>query len=260
MHPLLLQLGPLPIRTYGFFIGIGFLLANSVVKSLVGRTSLKLETVLDLVFWCVSIGFVGARALYVLTRLPEYLANPMDIWKFWEGGLVFFGGPLVVIPFVTWYTLSRRIPLWTMLDIFTPALVIAHAFGRIGCFMAGCCYGKPTDSIFGIRFHSPLIEPSLRGIPLHPTQLYESFGLGLLFVGLFFYSRKKLFEGQIAALYLLIYPFFRIFIESFRGDSIRGFVFGGALSTSQFISIFMALAGGVTWIVSQKYPNLGKPQ
>jgi phosphatidylglycerol:prolipoprotein diacylglycerol transferase len=257
MHPILIQLGPLPIRTYGFCIGLGFLASNSVIKSLTGRTSFKVQTILDLVFTSVLVGFVGARLLYVLTQWDVYFAHPMDIVKVWEGGLVFFGGPLAVIPFLIWYTLSRRMPLWTILDLLTPGLVIAHAFGRIGCLMAGCCYGKPTGSSFGIRLDSSLVEPALRGIPLHPTQLYEAFGLGLLFLGLFFKSRKKSFEGQIAASYLLIYPFFRIFIEFFRGDTIRGFIVG-SLSTSQFLSIFIVLAGVVTWILAQRYPDLGK--
>ncbi len=123
-----------------------------------------------------------------------------------------------------------------------PGLTIAHAFGRLGCLAAGCCYGKATGTSFGVRLHSELVDFSLRGVPLHPVQIYESLSLVILFVGLIWVSRKKQFQGQVALTYFMVYPLIRSVVELFRGDLIRGFVIDPWLSTSQFISILVFVA------------------
>lgn len=242
MHPILLNLGPIPIHTYGFLIALGFLIAVSVIKRLAHRANLNVEKVLDLTFWCLLVGFLGARILFVITRFSYFMEDPLSILKVWEGGLVFLGGPLVAVPFLVWYVKRNQISLWKTMDVLTPGLVVAHAFGRMGCLAAGCCYGKPTGSSFGIRFYSELVDRHLHGIPLHPTQIYESSSLLLLFCGLLYVFRKKIFDGQVALTYFLIYPIIRSIIEVFRGDLIRGFVIDEVLSTSQFISILVFIA------------------
>src|SRR5688500_15103967 len=103
MHPVLINLGPIPIHTYGFLIAIGFLIAVSIIRKLSTRTKIDVERVLDLTFWCLLVGFVGCRTLFVITRFSDFAERPLDIFKVWEGGLVFFGGPIAVIPFVVWY-------------------------------------------------------------------------------------------------------------------------------------------------------------
>jgi len=252
MHPILINLGPIPIHTYGFLIAVGFLVAINVIKRLAGRSKLDVEKVLDLTFWCLLIGFVGARALFVITRFSYFVENPVEILKVWEGGLVFFGGPLVVIPFLIWYMKKYKLPPWKTADVLAPGLVIGHAFGRLGCLAAGCCYGKPTGSDWGVRLYSDLVDRSLQGIPLHPTQLYEFSALLILFAGLLYVFKKKVFDGQVALTYLLAYPIIRSVIEIFRGDIIRGFVIEGILSTSQFISLVIFLAAGVALVVRLK--------
>lgn len=239
MHPILLNLGPLPIHTYGFLVALGFLTGMSVIKRLALRSKLNVEKVLDLCFWSVFIGFLGARFLFILTRLNFFLENPAAIFKIWEGGLVFLGGPLAVIPFLIWFTRKNHLPLWKIFDISAPGLVIAHAIGRFGCLAAGCCYGKPTGSNFGVRLYSDLVDRDLQGIPLHPTQLYEAGALFILFFVLLRVFKTKVFDGQVAFTYLLVYPIIRSVIEIFRGDLIRGFVIDDWLSTSQFISILI---------------------
>lgn len=136
-----------------------------------------------------------------------------------------------------------------------PGLVIAHAFGRFGCLAAGCCYGKPTDSPLGIKLYSDLVDPAMRGIPLHPTQLYESFALFVLFAGLLWVSRKKVFDGQVVLTYFITYPIIRSVIEVFRGDLVRGFVIEDILSTSQFISLLVFLGATATLVVRLKKKN-----
>lgn len=236
MHPILAQIGSFPIHTYGFMTALGFICAVQIIQYLAGRSGLNRERIQDLIFATLIIGFIGARFVFVLTRFSDFAAAPLDIFKVWEGGLVFYGGPLFGAPFVYWFTRHFKLPLWKTGDALMPGLVIAHAFGRLGCLAAGCCYGKPTGSNYGIVFNSELVEESLRGIHLHPTQLYEFTALIILFTAMLFVWKRKRFDGQVVLVYFLTYPVIRSIVEVFRGDTIRGFVIDGVLSTSQFIS------------------------
>ncbi len=249
MHPTLLelQLGSwrLPLHSYGLMIAIGFLVGISVVKKLSVRNAMDPEQIADLSFWLLMTGFLGARVLFVITRMDYFLSNPLEILKVWEGGLVFFGGLITATAYAFWFFRKHRLNVWKMIDVLSPGVVVAHAFGRIGCLAAGCCYGRPTGQPWGIRLESELVEASLRGIPLHPTQLYESSALFILFGGLMFISKNKRFDGQVGLTYFMLYPIIRSIIEVFRGDTVRGFVIDGILSTSQFISILVFIAAGV---------------
>jgi phosphatidylglycerol:prolipoprotein diacylglycerol transferase len=254
MYPELLRLGPffgfgpIPIHTYGFLIAIGFLVSISVYKNLAIKSHLNVDRILDIAFWGLLVGFIGARTLFIITRFSYFMEDPIAMFKIWEGGLVFLGGPIAVIPFIIWYVRKHKMPVWKTLDVFTPGLVVAHAFGRLGCLAAGCCYGKPTGSSFGIKLYSDLVDRSMQGIPLHPTQIYESVSLFILFGGLLYVFKKKSFDGQVALTYLLTYPIIRSVIEIFRGDIIRGFVIEDVLSTSQFICILIFIGATVTLV------------
>lgn len=236
MHPVLINLGPIPIHSYGFLIAIGFLIALAIIRRLATEVKLNVDRVLDLTFWSLLVGFLGARVLFIITRWQDFYQDPIAIFKVWQGGLVFLGGPIVTVPFIVWYVRKYKLPVWKTLDVLTPGLVIAHMFGRFGCLTAGCCYGKPTGTDFGVRLYSDLVERSLHGIPLHPTQLYEAGSLFLLFLSLIYLFRRKIFDGQVVLTYLMAYSVIRSVIEVFRGDLIRGFVIEGVLSTSQFLS------------------------
>ena len=245
MHPVLLSLGPITIHTYGFLVALGFILALEVIRRLSLRSKLNPEKMVEVCYGLLFIGFLGARTLYIITRWNDFAVDPWAVFKVWEGGLVFLGGPIADIPYLIWIFRKTKLPVWKSLDVFAPGLVLAHAMGRLGCLASGCCYGKPTGTEFGIRFYSELVDPYLRGVLLHPTQLYESFSLFILFAGLIWTHRKKLFDGQVALTYLLVYPIIRSIIEVFRGDQIRGFVIDQVLSTSQFISIFIFIGAAV---------------
>lgn len=246
MYPLLFKLGPIPIHTYGFLIALGFLISVWVIRWLAVRSNVKAERAVDLAFWVLLVGFAGSRVMFVLTRPSMILEDPFSIFRIWEGGLVFYGGPIAVIPFMLWYCRRYQMPIWKILDIFSPALVVAHAFGRLGCIASGCCYGRPTESNWGFRFHTELVEPSLRGIFLHPVQAYESAALFMLFAGLMVLHKRRIFDGQIVLTYLIIYPVIRFTMEMFRGDAMRGFLFEGALSTSQFLSLLVICGALIT--------------
>ena len=242
MYPLLFNLGPIPIHTYGFLIAVGFLTGVYVIRKLSERAGLDVERNLDLTFWILLVGFVGARVLFIFTRLSFFLADPLDILKVWEGGLVFFGGPIFCVPFMVWYVRKHRLPVWRTADALIPGLVVGHMFGRFGCLAAGCCYGKPTGHEWGIRLYSELVDREFQGVPLHPTQLYEATALGILFLGLLYVFKHKRFDGQVVLTYFMAYPIIRSIVEIFRGDIVRGFVIDDVLSTSQFISILIFAA------------------
>ncbi len=256
MYPLLFKIGPLSIHTYGLLVAMGFLAAVSVSKRLAARSRLDVDKILDLTFWGLMVGFLGARILFIITRLDYFLSDPISIFKVWEGGLVFLGGPLLTIPYVLWYCRKHRLPLWKTMDVNAPALAIGQALGRLGCLGAGCCYGKPTGTAFGIRFYSDLVDRKLHGVLLHPTQLYEAGALMALFLGLLYIFKKKVFDGQVALSYLLLYPIIRSIIEIFRGDSIRGFVIEDILSTSQFLSILIFL--GAAFVLYRRLQTVEK--
>lgn len=169
---------------------------------------------------------------------------------------MFYGGPLAALPFAVWFMRKNRIPLWRTMDTMVPGLTIAHMFGRFGCLAAGCCYGRPTGTEFGIKLHSDLVDAALRGIPLHPTQLYESSALLILFLGLLWVFKNRKFEGQVTLTYFMAYPIIRSLVEIYRGDVIRGFVIDGVISTSQFISILVFVAALITLVIRLKQVNI----
>lgn len=245
MFPTLLSLGPITIHTYGFLIAIGFLVAVNVIKRLSAYHGLDQNDVLDITFWALLIGFTGARLLFVVTRFSYFMANPIEIIQVWNGGLVFYGGPIFAVPYILRAVKKRNMPLWKVVDALTPGLVVNHAFGRLGCLAAGCCYGKPTGTDFGVKLYSELVDAELRGIPLHPTQLYEGAALFVLFAALYRLNKTKVFDGQVFLTYFIVYPVIRSIVEIFRGDLIRGFVIEGILSTSQFISILVLVLASI---------------
>ena len=246
MHPILFSLGPLTIHTYGFFVAIGFLVAVSIIQKLSKTSRIDPQKMVDLAFWTLLVGFVGARLLFVWTRFDFFVHSPLEILKVWEGGLVFYGGLITGLPFVVLYVRRHNLPVWKVMDVFFVAIPLAHAFGRLGCLSAGCCYGRPTGSDWGVLLHSDLVDEHLRGIPLHPTQLYEAVALAALFLGLGWIYRHKRFDGQVAITYLMAYPVIRSIVEIFRGDLVRGFVIDQILSTSQFISLIVFV---LAWIL-----------
>jgi phosphatidylglycerol:prolipoprotein diacylglycerol transferase len=192
-------------------------------------------------------GVAGARLFFIFTNSNEFILYPLNIFKIWQGGLVYYGGFIAVIILAYAYTKIKKILLLKLCDFFAPALALGHALGRIGCFFSGCCYGKESSLPWAVVF---INEHSLavRGKPLHPTQLYESFANFLLFVFLHFYSKKEHKPGVSFAVYITIYAVLRFVIEFFRGDYRGVQCFG--FSISQIISIFLFIIG--VFIVCRK--------
>lgn len=219
MHPILFRIGPLTIYTYGLAIAIAFLCAISLVFHEGKRAGINTSKLGDLCFIVILVGIIGSRILYILMNPSDYLLQPLKMFKIWEGGLVIYGGIIGAMVAGIVYIKKNALPFWQIMDIIAPALALAQSIGRIGCFMAGCCYGAPTDLPWGVKFSSPNSLAPI-GECLHPTQLYHSLSNLVLFVILYYILKKKrAFTGQTFCLYLCLYPLFRFITEFFRGDS-----------------------------------------
>jgi phosphatidylglycerol:prolipoprotein diacylglycerol transferase len=238
MHPVLLHIGKLHVYSYGLMVAIGIVAGLFVARRQAAREGIDPNKIIDITFYLLVTALIGSRLLFVLMNFHEYAADPIRILKIWEGGLVFYGGLLPAVAIGIWYIKRLGLPLWQVADIFAPSVVIGHAFGRIGCFLAGCCYGKPSSLPWAVTFTDPrTLAP--QGIPLHPAQLYSSLGLFAIFAFLIWLRKRKAFHGELLWMYTLCYSIFRFFIEFLRGDP-RGSVLGGLLSTTQSISIPLA--------------------
>ena len=239
MYPILFRLGGFTIYAYGFLVALGFI-AGVVLANLKARKEgIPFDRVVDLFFYSVLSAILGSRILFILIHLDAYRENPLDVFKIWEGGLVFFGGLLLAVGVSLAYMKWHRLPIWKWADLFSPSIALGLFLGRIGCFFAGCCYGKETSLFWGVTFTDPNSLARLN-VRLHPTQLYEGAGSLAIFFFLNWMGRKKTFDGQVLWLFLLLYSTVRFFIEMLRDDP-RGFLFGNLLSTSQGFGIMLAM-------------------
>ncbi|MFA7677855.1 MAG: prolipoprotein diacylglyceryl transferase [Candidatus Omnitrophota bacterium] len=230
MHPVLFNLGFLTIYTYGFFVLLGVVFGYLVSLRLAKSEGMDQEKISNIFFWIVVAGFLGAKILYIIVEWKYFLEAPLSLIR---SGFVFYGG--LISGFLTLVLLARKhnLKLFKLLDVFSVGVVLGHAFGRVGCFFYGCCYGKPTATFLGLLF--PASSPAgTLGVKVIPTQLISAGFLFLLFFILLRFYRKKSYDGQIFIRYVFIYSVFRFFIEFFRGDPRGGL---GLFSTSQLISL-----------------------
>ena len=239
MYPVLLEIGFFKIFTYGLFVASGFFVAILLASNQAKRENVDQEKILDLCFYILLSSVVGARLLYVVVEYKYFMANPLDVVKFWKGGLVFYGGLIGAVGVSIYYLKANSLPVWKVGDIMAPSIAIGQAIGRWGCFFAGCCYGVKTDVPWAITFNDPRALAPLH-VALHPTQVYDSINTFLIYLFLIWLRKRKSFEGQVFWVYGILYSIGRYIVESFRGDD-RGFAVPGILSTSQFISIFTLL-------------------
>lgn len=243
----LLTIGPFTIHGYGLMIGIGVIAAYLTAEYRARKLKLDADQIFSLVIWCLVFGGLGSKLLYCLTMLDVILADPSYLLHSLANGWVVYGGLIGGVLGGFLFCCYKKINFLSYFDLALPSVALAQGFGRIGCFLAGCCYGRPTDSPIGITFTNSAYAPN--GISLIPTQLISS-GLDFLhFFVLLYIARHKKAEGQVGGFYLIFYSIGRFILEYFRGDMERGSV--GELSTSQFIAIFTLIAGIVIVVGSQ---------
>ncbi len=236
MHPILFSLGPLTLRTYGLLVACAFLVAVHIGRILGRRSNIPDSFMIDLAGVMLVSGLVGARLFYVFLNLDYFGTHPGEVFKIWQGGLVFYGGFLLAAAVGVWYTREKKHSVALVADAAAPALAIGQAIGRLGCFFAGCCYGKPTDFFCAVQFKEPGALAPL-GISLHPTQLYETLlagGLGGYLMWRVFHRRDS--PGTLFWYYVLGYGLLRFVLEFLRGDA-RGAALAG-MYPSQWIALF----------------------
>jgi phosphatidylglycerol---prolipoprotein diacylglyceryl transferase len=262
MYPELFRIGNFPINTYGVFLALAFLCAILVTVKLAERDGLPREKIYDLSLWMLLASLVGSKILMLFTE-PEYREHPLQLLSldFLRSGGVFYGGLIGAV--LTGYFLMKRykLPWWKTADACAPGIAIGNFFGRQGCFAAGCCWGKPTSLPWGVKFtelgHEITGVPT--DVPLHPTQLYESFAMLIVFFFLLWLHKHKRFSGQVILFYALLYSIIRFLIEFVRDDP-RGDIFGlttlTGLSTSQIISLVVGATALIMLIIRWRKAQL----
>jgi phosphatidylglycerol:prolipoprotein diacylglycerol transferase len=241
VYPELFSIGPITIYSYGVLLAASYLLGLRLAMSRARRWGLDAGRVLDLGIYIIVAALVGAKLMLLVVDFDQFRRSPAELLTLARSGGVFYGGLILAVGVAFWYMTRYRLPFWTTCDVFAPGIALGHVTGRLGCFAAGCCYGKPTDVSWAVVFTNPLAAANVGtplGIPLHPTQLYEA-GVELLILGLLLGTerRGRVFAGRTFWLYMLLYAVSRYVIEIYRGDP-RGEILG--FSTSQFISLVLA--------------------
>lgn len=252
MFPRLFQIGWFSLPTYGVLVALALIVGLFTVIRFARREGIDPERAWSLGIICIFAALVGSKLLLVFIEWDFYIHDPSALFSvsFLQQAGVFSGGVVAALAAGLVYGLRHRMPVFKTMDIFAPGLALGHAIGRLGCFAAGCCYGKPTDLPWGVTFTNPLasVAGAPLGVRLHPTQIYEFLVELFNFVLLVWLFRRKKFDGQIFGSYLFLYGVARYFLEFLRGDPDRGSVFNGLMTTTQLISILMVIAGGLFWL------------
>ncbi|HEY6362472.1 MAG TPA: prolipoprotein diacylglyceryl transferase [Vicinamibacterales bacterium] len=241
MYPELFSLGPVTLYSYGVLLAASYLLGLWLAMRRARAWGLDANRVLDLGIYIIIAALIGAKLLLLIVDFEQFRQSPGELLSLARSGGVFYGGLILAVLVAFWYIHRHRLPFWTTCDVFAPGIALGHVTGRLGCFAAGCCYGRQTDVSWAVIFTNPQAAANVGtplGIPLHPTQLYEA-GAELLILGLLLGTEKRgrYFAGRTFWMYMFLYAVSRFVIEFYRGDP-RGELFG--MSTSQVISVVLA--------------------
>lgn len=229
-------IGKLTVHGYGLMIAIGILCCVSMAYYRAPKKGLNADAIMDIAVYGLIAGFIGAKLLFIIVEFRDFLQHPLQLLG--SSGFVVYGGIIAGVIAAIIYCKKKRYHFMDYFDLAAPSIAMAQGFGRIGCFLAGCCYGRPTESFLGVVFPENSMAPS--GIKLLPTQLFSSAGDFLIMAVLLLYSRKAKKPGDVGILYMFLYGIGRFCIEFLRIDDRGGF---WMLSTSQWISVgIVALA------------------
>ncbi len=261
MYPKLISIGSFYLPTYGVLVALGFLAGLWVATRLARRAGLSSEKITNLAVYCAIAGIVGAKLFMFLFDAGEYLSHPREIFSFetLQAAGVFHGG-LIAALIVAWLYIKRQhLPVWMTMDAFAPGISLGQSIGRLGCFAAGCCWGKECYLPWGVYFRSDAAAPVPLGKPLHPVQLYESAANLVIFAILYRRFNRAHPPGQVIGLYLVLYSAVRFVIEFFREHE-QALV--GPFSITQWIAIALFFVGAVilvrtrqTALVSPRQPE-----
>jgi phosphatidylglycerol:prolipoprotein diacylglycerol transferase len=257
MRPILLTLGPLTISSYPVMICLGACLAIWFTLREIDRRGLDRPQYITICLIGFSSGIVGARIMNCIVFYELYRGKPW--WKMlalWEGGLAMYGGVLLALPLCYAYIRREGLSFWEVTDTLAPPWMLLLIVGRLGCFLNGCCYGKPTTVPWGL-FAKDSARLSGYYATTHPTQLYSSLAALVIFMVMWQVRRKPRFTGQVTLIFLILYPIARFVIETYRADPRGMWRFFGlfTLSESQILSIPVLLFGLGAWaMLSRRSP------
>jgi len=257
MHPILFDFGRFTIYSYGVLLAAAYLLGLQFALIRARSRGLQRERVMDLGIWIIISALVGAKVLLLIVDYRQFLDNPGSLIDLLRSGGVFYGGLIAAVTVALFYIWRHRMPMWTTTDVFAPGIALGHVVGRLGCLLAGCCFGRQTTVPWAISFHDPqafAVAGTPLGVPLHPTQLYEAGAEALILAFLLAFERRgRQFPGRTFWTYMLLYGVSRFVIEFYRGDP-RGTVFD-ALSTSQFVSVVLVPLSVVMLLLLSRRPD-----
>lgn len=240
MHPVLFNIGSWPVYSYGVLLAAAYLAGLQMAVVRARRAGLDGAKIMDFGIYLIIAALVGAKLMLVVVDFSYFRQNPRELLSLARAGGVFYGGLIAAVAVGLWLVRKYKLPVWTTGDLMAPGIAVGHVIGRIGCLMAGCCYGRPTSVAWAVTFKDPAAAINVGtplGIPLHPTQLYDA-GAELIILGVLLATerRGKPFAGRTFWGYLFLYAVSRFIIEFYRGDDARGVMFN-ALSTSQIVSL-----------------------
>jgi len=252
MHPVLFQIGSIPVYTYGVLVAAGFLAGLCYARWRAPKMGLNPELIWNLGIYGVLVALVCSKLWLIASEWDYYSVNPGQIFSIstLQSAGTFYGGVLGGIVWTIVYTRIHQMPLLCVFDLAAAPVALGHSIGRIGCFVAGCCYGKPTSLPWAVTFTNP-IAARIAGTPLnvslHPTQLYEAAAEFLNFLILVWLGAKQRFAGQIIGTFFVLYGVERGTIEFLRGDPGRTMMFHDTISLMQIVSVGLILTGAFLW-------------
>jgi len=235
------------LYSYGFMIALGILMAFLFIRKKAAKFGVNNDQLSTLFIWAILAGFVGGRLFYFFEDIHKYIDNPSLMLRFGGGGFVFYGSVIFVVPTIIWWLRKHKIPVRPFMDVIAFVGPIVQVFGRMGCFLAGCCHGKVCNNALGVTFTHPESMARPLNVALYPTQLFDIFINLIILLVLYLVSKKQKFTGQLMLLYLMMYAIGRSINELFRGDEERGFLFNGLLSHSQFIALMIFAFSILVW-------------
>lgn len=244
MYPDVFHVGFLHIRSYGLMLAIAFLVGTWIALREARRLGLDEDKLVTVILATLVSGVLGARALYVLEHIDEFRGGWGSVLAIWQGGLTLYGG--IVAGAIVGLVAARAMgmPAWRVADALTPPVALGTMFGRIGCFLNGCCYGKPTDLPWGVTY-PPDSFPGLEfgHVPIHPSQLYFALAGLVLFLVLWFVRKRITAAGQLFWIFVALFGITRVFLDFTRAyEEGTKLTFGGlVLTESQVMSLVMAL-------------------
>ena len=247
MHPIAFYLGSLPIRWYGVMMALAFFAGLWTATRRARLANISGDIIADVTLWLMAGSILGARFVYVTTYWKQEFADQpfSEVFMIQHGGLVFYGGLIGAIVASLIYLRWKKLPVWKIADIFAPSIALGSVFGRVGCLLNGCCYGRACDLPWAIRFPA---DHETHGVPVHPTEIYDGLLNLILYLALARLFRRKKFDGQVFATYLIGYAICRFIVEFYRGDYPPDHIHFGRFTSAQLLSGPIFLAGIALWV------------